>query len=234
MKGIIAGDVENNTEQAIKFFRKSLEFDPEFGGAWIALSIHSSNSGKVEEARKYAEKAIELGGKMTVKELHLAEAALYQGSEKTLDKMFIAYQEILRDYPDDVIANVNSGFHYFNLEEYDESIKYNGSLYGRKTNPVPYFYLSKANGAQGLYDKAKECLEFYIRNVKDVDLLHAELALVYLCQGDKEKALLELEKSPKSDPTLPHLYALGLVHYYMEDFKEAEKSFEELKQSQWG
>jgi len=58
------------------------------------------------------------------------------------------------------------------------------------------------------------------------------LALVHLIKGEQDKALFEIEKSPKSGPILHHLYALGLTLYCMEDFIEAEKAFEELKQSQ--
>jgi len=231
-RAIRAADIDRDYKQSNDLLKKALELEPDFGSAMISLSIFHSNTGMVREAKDWIEKALEYQGKISVKELNFAQATLNEFSEKTIDEAFRYYKEILRDYPDNVFANANSGFRHFFLEAYDETIKYNGNFFGRKITPIPYKFLAQAYCAMGLYEKAVECLNFFLENIEESEFVRSRLALAYLSQGDYNSALLEIEKSPKLDPNLDHLYATGRLIYCRDDFQGAEKAFEELKKSQ--
>jgi len=233
-KGFIAHMMQQDYEKAIPLFEKTLALEPEFGYGYSLLAQCYFNIGMHQKSREYAERALEFKGRMTVREMNYALAYQNIHSERTLDKAFEAFQEILKYYPDEGDANADMGFFYNVIEEWDETIKFCSHLWrlGYKDSSTPYKYLAMAYCTKGEYDKAEECLRYFLENIQEHPAIHMNLALVYLCQGDYDQALLEIERSPKSDPNLNNIYASGLLKYCREDYEGAEQNFEELKNSQ--
>ncbi len=226
--------MENNYDKAIDFYKKTLEVEPDFCYVLILLGQCYFNKSMPIKAQKYFEDALKLTGRMTIRESNYARAYLNMFSEKTLDETFKAFQAILEDYPDEGDANADMGYFYYSIEEWDETIKYCGHLWrtGYSFTSLPYFYLANAYCAKGLYDKAEECLEYFLENIQEHVNIRSALASVHLCQGNYDQALLEIERSPKSDPNLWIIHASGPLMYCRENFNGAEKAFEMLKESQ--
>ena len=225
--------MDANFDKAIDFYEKTLELEPDFGYVLILMGQCYFNKSMPLESKKYFEEALKFTGRMTVRESNYVRAYLNIHSEKTLDKAFEAFQEILKDYPDEGDANADMGYFNYCIEEWDETIKYCGHLWKSEYSLtwIPYYYLANAYCAKGLYDKAKECLEYFLENILEHEVIRMALAMVYLCQANYDQALLEIERSPKSDPNFYIFYASGMLMYCREDYEGSEKAFEELTKS---
>jgi pentatricopeptide repeat protein len=83
------------------------------------------------------------------------------------------------------------------LEEWGETIRHCEVVWKSRWRDswIPYAYLANAYCAEGKYDKAEECLNDFLENVHDLEAVRGTLASVYLCQGEYERALLEIEKA---------------------------------------
>ena len=78
-------------------------------------------------------------------------------------------------------------------------------------------------------DKARETIEYYLKNVTDAAIGHFFLAFHYLTQGKPDLARKETEKAVILDPTYwPDYYAAGIVALLDGDFGQAEKEFSRL------
>lgn len=231
IKGYRAHQMEGDYEKSIELMQKALDIEPNFGFAYNSISVSYHNMGMLEKSREFAEKAMEFKEEMTIRERCHCEADFYSNSENTLDQTFNVYQEILKWYPEDGLANANTGFFYFVLEQWDDSIKYNGKVWeiAWRDSHVPYIYLSRAYSAKGMYDKAEECLIFFLENILEHDSIRGSLALVYLCQGKYEQALLEIQRADQQNPFIN--FAEGSLRFIHDDFRAAADSYEEIKQS---
>ncbi|GAG41710.1 unnamed protein product, partial [marine sediment metagenome] len=93
----------------------------------------------------------------------------------------------------------------------------------------PYFNLSNVYRARGLYDKAKEVLEYYLNNVSDNAAIHNQLTRTYLCQKKYDFSLVETDKALSMDPE-NYFYFLtkGDIYHCKGDLIKAEKEYQKV------
>ena len=137
---------------------------------------------------------------------------------------------MLELYPEDSGGNHNLGLLYYRLEEWDKAIeRYEVSKKIKSTFTPSYGQLADSYRAKGMYEKATQALEFYLKNVSDDAPIHQELAHDYLHQGKYDLALAEIDKAFTLDPThFFNFYYRGLISYYKQDFIKAEEEYLKL------
>ncbi len=93
---------------AVPFFRRALELDPDFALAYARLGTVYSNLRQHEEARKMTTRAFELRNKASEAERLYIEARYYTLVQPDVQKALESYRLTLATYPDDYTALSNS------------------------------------------------------------------------------------------------------------------------------
>ncbi len=222
--------------QSIQFMEKAVAIDAEFATAYRILANMYGNMGYSAEAKKYSQKALELVDRVSDREHYQIEGDFYSNSEKTWDKTIEAYKKLLQLYPDDMSGNINLGWVYIQLEQWDKAIeRYAVNIQNKDESIYPYAMSASAYFAKGLYDKSREVLlEYYINNDSDNLFIRINLAFTYLAQRRYELALIEVDKALALAPT--HLFSINcknIIYHCKGDLiileKEYKNSLEAVK-----
>jgi len=220
--------------KSIPLMEKAIAIDPGFVMAYRSLAMSYRNLGYSAEAKKYFQKAFDLSDRASDRERYIIQGDYYWQSESTYDKAIEAYNKLLALYPDDRIGNTNSAVVYSRLEEWDKAIERNEMMIKNKEDSIiPYSIVADEYMAKGQYEKAKEAPELYIKTFGDNFNMRWELGLINLCQGKYDSALIEVEKALTLNPNDDSSLGLrGYIYFCRGDFKEAEKDFQKLLDSE--
>jgi TolB-like protein len=155
-------------QQAIPFYEKAVAVDPEFAMAYRGMAVAYSNLGYGGKRRKYLQKAFELRDRISDRERYWIEADYFISSVETYDKTIEACNRLLELYPDDTKGHEALGGVYWDIEEWDKAIAQLQVL-TQIPEEFVYYYTNLAYlyQAKGLYDKAKEVLDYYLNNFTD-------------------------------------------------------------------
>jgi len=93
---------------AVPFFRRAIELDPEFVLAYARLGTVYSNLRQTDEARKMTTRAFELREKVSEVERYYVEARYYSTVENDSAKALDTYKVWLATYPNDYTALTNA------------------------------------------------------------------------------------------------------------------------------
>jgi tetratricopeptide (TPR) repeat protein len=198
--------------------------------AYRSLAMAYNNLGLMSERNKYMQKALESSDRISDRERYRIQGDFYLSYEKTYDKAIESYNKLLELYPEDSIGNNNLGSLYYRLEEWDKAIeRYEVCRKIKATFMPSYGGLADSYRAKGMNEKAKEALEFYLKNVADDASIHQALAYDYLHQGKFDLAQAEIDKAFTLDPTqFFNFHYRGLISYYQQDFAKAEEEYLKL------
>jgi len=210
--------------EAIPLFERAIKIDPEFALAYRFLAVAYGNLGLSPQWIEFMKKAMELKDRLSERERYIIEGTYYFNSQNTYDKARIAYQKILDLYPDNTLALGNMGLSYSRLGQHEEAIPYFERAKNTKDEfPTTYTALAGCYRAIGDYNKAKQVLEFYLKNIGESPVIHSALANHYRYLGEYNLALEETEKSLTIEPdNWGALYRQAIIHLYMGDLKRAE------------
>jgi len=221
---------KNEMRQAIPLYEQALKVDPEFVMAYRGLSIAFHNLGLEETARKYLEKALEFKDRFSDRERYQLAGDAYYNSERTYPQAIEMYGKLLELYPQSSSANHQLGnIHYF-FEDWDGAIRHYETCLNNKTRFFSsYEYLSIAYRTKGMFDRAYEALQAYIKNVENDALVHFGLAHYHICRGEYDEAGGEMDKALSLNPThIYNSYYRGLIALYRENWEGAEREFGKL------
>jgi len=216
--------------QSIPIYEKALAIDPEFALVYADMGTAYFWLGYQSKAREYLQKALDLSDRVSDRERYYIQGFVYMGSDKTYDKSIEAYNKLLELYPDDNDGNNNLAVVYSLIEEWDKAIEPLISCIQRKDEVIwSYLNLSCVYRAKGLYDKAKEVLEYYLNNISDNAEIHNQLALTYLCQKKYDLSLVEVDKAISMEPD-NYFYFLtkGDIYHCKGDLIKAEKEYQKV------
>ena len=93
---------------AVPFFKRAIELDPEFAIAYARLGTVYNNLNQGDEGRKMTSRAYELREKVSEAERFYIEARYYTSVKPDLQKAIDAYRLTLATYPNDYTALTNS------------------------------------------------------------------------------------------------------------------------------
>ena len=162
------------------------------------MAVAYSVLGYLSEEKRCLQKALELSSRVSDRERYLIEAEFYRSSEKTYDKAIEAYKKLLELYPDDTTGNVNLGYLFNDIEEWDKAIeRFDVLIKAKDVKFYPYFHIANSYMGKGLFNKAREVLGYYLSNFADNTWIHRALAGSYVLQGEYDLALTEIEKAQR-------------------------------------
>jgi len=216
--------MDGENQQAIPFYEKAVAVDPEFAMAYRGMAVAYNNLGFGSKRKKYMQKAFELSDRISDRERYWIQADYFRISVETYDKAIETCKRLLELYPDDMKGHETLGQVYSSVEEWDKAIaryQVQTQIVGKEFVYI-YTNLAYLYHAKGLYDKAKEVLDYYLDNFTDHPLIHRSLARNYIFQGKYDLALGEADKALALNPMS---MSKGRIYHLQGDFVEAEKDY---------
>jgi tetratricopeptide (TPR) repeat protein len=226
--------LKGNYPRCIQFMEKAVALDPEFAVAYSDMANTYSELGNSSEARKYFKKAIELSDRVSDRERYIIIGD-FNFSETNFKKAAEAYNKALELYPDDMMVSSWLGITYRVLEEWDKALELlEANLRNRDENPFTYVNLALIYNAKGLYDKSREVLEYYLNSFQDNGIVRSSLANSFLCRGNFELSLVEIDKAISLAPgrNLGNIILKGYIYCIKEELNKAEEEFQTLLNSE--
>ena len=219
--------IKGEYEKAIECYNEALKINPKDADAWYNKGVLYARLKKYEEAIECYDKALkinpEYANAWNNKGVVYAELKEYK-------KAIECYDEALKINPEHANAWNNKGVVYAELKKYKEAIEcYNEAL---KINPEDAYALynkSEIYYSMGIYDEVLESLK-KIHNpgfLFDIYLLKGKIKIA---QGKFKKALQELKKAQKLNPTdiLPKLWLI-YGKYLSLIFEETKAEKDQIK-----
>ena len=199
LKSFTLGDVKHGAGadfEAIPFYKHAVELDPNFAMAYARLGTIYSNLNQMDVSEQYRKKAFDLKDRASERE-RLYITSHYYADNGELDKGIASYELYKQTYPRDVTPYVNLAATYvLLLGEFDKGLADATQAIQVDPDEVRGYYLS-APAYLGLnrVDEAKAVLNAGLNRNPNFVILHDQLAIVALAQGDtaameKEEALL--------------------------------------------
>jgi serine/threonine protein kinase/tetratricopeptide (TPR) repeat protein len=205
-------------EEALPYFQRAVELDPEFAMALAKLGVVMSNLGRQEEGDEYAVRALEHVDRLSERERLYIQGWYWSRKPSTLGKAFEAYQRAIELYPDHGSARHNLGNLLFETERYHEAIEQLEELRSRgMLFPATYEQLAQAYLAVDDVDSAREVLEEFNRRNPDDWTTLVPLAQIDIIEGDEASG----------ERVLDHAEALGATPMRVLPLRWAARIFEE-------
>jgi tetratricopeptide (TPR) repeat protein len=217
--------------ESIAFYERAIALDPEFASAFLLLSFANGNLGYKAKENEYLQKAFELRDKVSERESLLIQAHFFYKSERTVTKAEELFKILLQLYPEDYFGNISLGnLYYQKFEEWKMAGERFEVCIQHQYDPTyPYGNQATIYRAQGLYDKAREVCDYYLNSFGDNASIHLALASTFLCQGQYENALKEIDRASFISPNLDTSYATkGDAYCCLGDFSRAEIDYQSL------
>ena len=218
----------------IESFEKAVDIDPQFAMAHSFLGWTYWKRSRHAKMREHVEKALGAKERLTDRERYFVEAIYYGLLEQKFGKAEESLKKILELYPKDWLTNYMLGYLYLAVEEWERAREL---FLENKRNKVDftenYQRLAIAYKFGGLYDEAIEVCEYGLENFSDTAYIRYELAQAYLCKGQLDMALEEINKAQSIHPlgSAFHgslIWLKGNVLMCMEDWPKAKQEYQSL------
>jgi eukaryotic-like serine/threonine-protein kinase len=178
-------DLENDAA-AVPFFKRAIEFDPNFASAYEALGVAYYNLGESGLARENFTKAYEFRERVSEREKFMIAARYYSYVSGDLERAIETYQLWQQAYPRDTSAHANLGGLYGAVGQHEKAI--NETLEGIRFNPDAgshYSNLLLSYAALNRLDDAKRAYEQELARKIDDPVSKANRFGVAFVEGDK-------------------------------------------------
>jgi eukaryotic-like serine/threonine-protein kinase len=150
---------EKGEAQAIPFFHRAIELDPNFAVAYGSMGMAYGNLGQSSLSAKYITRAYELRDRVSEREKYRIAALYYQNVTGELEKSTQTYELWSQSYPNDMVPHSNLGTMYSFLGQYEKSVTETTIALRLEPNTLnTYANLAMVNLDLGRFDDAKATL----------------------------------------------------------------------------
>ena len=113
----------SSDQEAVPFFRRAIDLDPEFAVAHAQLGTIYANIGERERAKEHRRRAYELRERVSRRERLYIEGHYYNGVSNEPEKALATYDVWKQEYPRDAVPHNNSGIIYSARGEHDRALQ---------------------------------------------------------------------------------------------------------------
>jgi tetratricopeptide (TPR) repeat protein/predicted Ser/Thr protein kinase len=157
--GMTTFRTQGDTE-AISFFKRAIELDPNFATAYASLGVAYSNLGQASLSAESLKNAYDLRERVSEREKYRISSAYYDLATGEEEKAIQAYESWAQSYPRDMVPFGNLGGIYQSLGQYEKSLaKTQQSLSLEPNAVVGYANLASDYLALNRLDEAKAALQ---------------------------------------------------------------------------
>jgi serine/threonine protein kinase/tetratricopeptide (TPR) repeat protein len=169
--GITTFRTKGNAE-AIPFFKRALEVDPNFAVACGALGVAYANLGQASLAAESIKKAYSLRDRVSEREKYRIASMYYNLVTGELEQASQAYELWAKSYPQDAIPPGNLGDIYLKLGQYEKALAETEQSQRLEPDVVGYSNLAATYLALNRLDAAKKTIEEAQEGKFEGDTLH--------------------------------------------------------------
>jgi len=182
---------EKGSAEAVPFFKRAIEIDPNFAMAYASLGLSYGNLGEASLAAENIGKAYELKDKVSERERLRISAYYYAYTTGELEKEAQTYELWIQSYPHDSIPYGNLGANSAALGQYEKSVSETEQAMSIDPNmSTSYSNLSSCFLALNQPDRAKAEVDKGIALKLDSAQIHQQYYFLAFLHGDNA----EMEK----------------------------------------
>jgi len=171
--------------QAIPFYSRATELDPNFAMAYARLGTIWSNAGANDRAAEYLQKAFERRERVSEREKLYISARYYDVVTREVDRSLATYNQWKQLYPRDWTPYSNGAIQYCSIGQFDKCLADAQEAIRREPDqPFPYSALVDAYVGLNKFAEAKSVMEQGLaRKTGGVDF-HLTLYKIAFLEGD--------------------------------------------------
>jgi len=181
--GITTFRAKGNAE-AIPFYKRALEIDPNFAVAYASLGLVYGNLGQASLAAENIKKAYALRDRVSEREKYRISALYYQNVTGEMEQAVQVYELWAKSYPQDSVPVGNLGVIYANLGQYEKSLV--ATVEGQRlgADAIGYSNLAGTYLALNRLDDAQKAVEDAQQHQMESDILHLVIYQLAFLKGD--------------------------------------------------
>jgi tetratricopeptide (TPR) repeat protein/predicted Ser/Thr protein kinase len=185
---------EKGNEDAIPYFQRAIELDPNFAMGYRAVGIGYSALGEVGRAADYYKKAFDLRQNTDERERLLIGAVYYRHVTGELGNAARTYEEMAEIYPRDTDAYNNLGTSYSSEGEFEKAVAATRQAIGLAPDRFnSYYNLTTYLIALRRFDEARQTIKDAQARKLEADTNHINLYALAFLAGDSAAMQREFE-----------------------------------------
>jgi len=179
--------------EAIPFFKRAIELDPNFAAAYAALGLTYSNLQQASLAGENFKKAYSLKEQISEHEKYRVSSLYYSFVTGELEQAAQVYELWAKSYPQDAIPPGNLGYIYSNLGQYQKALA--ETIESQRLDPdvVGYFNLMGTYLSLNKPDGALKAMEDARKANLDGEVLHWGMYLLAFYQNNPAEMARQLD-----------------------------------------
>ncbi len=203
----VTSQTEKGDAEAIPFFKRAIEIDPNFAMAYAGLGLSYANLSQPSLSAENLKKAYEMRERVSEKERLRISAYYYAFVTGELEKEAQTYQLWIQSYPRDDIPHGNLGSNYTALGQYEKALAETQEAQRLEPNSViGYANLGQIFLALNRLDDAKAMFEQALAHKLDSGTLRLGIYYLAFLRGDSAQMAQQLAwgagKPGAEDPLL--------------------------------
>jgi len=181
--GITTFRTKGNAE-AIPFYKRALELDPNFAIAYASLGLVYSNLGQASLSAENIKKAYSLRDRVSEREKYRIAALYYDVVTGEMEQASQVYELWAKSYPKDSVPHSNLGDIYNRLGQYEKAVSQTQEALRLEPIVVGYFNPAFSYLALNRPDDAKRAVEQAQERNLEGDFLHWAIYQLAFLKGD--------------------------------------------------
>ena len=171
--------------EAIPFYKRAVELDPQFGYAYGTLAVNYYNTRQPRLAAEYAEKAFALRDRMSELEKLRITSFYYAFVTGEVDKGIETVQLYKQTYPRDERGPLNLSDRFGMIGQFEKAVaEGNRALLLNPNNAVAYWNLADSLTRLSRFSEARETCDQAIQQKLDTIALHYFLYQIAFAESD--------------------------------------------------
>jgi eukaryotic-like serine/threonine-protein kinase len=189
--GISTFRAKGNAE-AIPFYKRAIELDPNFAVAYASLGVVYNNLGQASLAGENLKKAYELRDRVSEREKYRITSTYYETATGEIEKATQVFEMWAKSYPQDAVPPGNLGVIYAILGQYDKAEPELVAALRLEQTAVGYADLVELYLTIGQTEKAEATIQEARKNNFESDLLHLFMYQIAFLKGNREEMARQL------------------------------------------
>jgi serine/threonine protein kinase/Tfp pilus assembly protein PilF len=174
--------------EAIPFFKRAVELDPNFAMAYAGLGLSYGNVGQATLSAENIRKAYTLSDKISEREKYRISALYYSNVTGEQEQATKAYELWAQSYPRDFVPRGNLAILYSNLGQYDKAVEQTQKALELDPNTaISYGNLGGFYMALNRFDEARSTFDQAVAHKFDGGDLRLWRYLLAFLQGDSAR-----------------------------------------------
>ena len=182
--GVTTFRAKGNAE-AIPFYKRAIELDPNFAVAYASLGVVYRNLGQASLAAENLKKAYDLRDRVSEREKYRITSTYYQDATGEIEQATQVYEMWAKSYPQDAVPPGNLGVIYGILGQYDKALQEVQEAQRLEPTAIGYANLASFYLGAGQMEKADATVLGAEKNNLAGDLLHWFIYQIAFVKGDR-------------------------------------------------